>query len=51
MENSKYKINMNRYPENIILESWGKADKTQKTVLFDCRELDFSIEIDGHSMG
>lgn len=33
MENSKYKIKMNRYPENIILEAWEKAEKTQKTVL------------------
>lgn len=48
MENSKYKIKMNRYPEKIILEAWEKADKTEKTVLIDCRELDFSIEIDGH---
>ncbi|SHJ93524.1 hypothetical protein SAMN02745163_02868 [Clostridium cavendishii DSM 21758] len=48
MENSKYKIKMNRYPEDIILEIWEAADKTQETVLIDCNELDFSIEIDGH---
>lgn len=48
MENSKYKIKMKRFPENIILEAWEKADKTQKTVLVDSCELDFSIEIDGY---
>jgi len=48
MENSKYRIKMNRYPENIILEAWEKADKTQKIVLIDSCELDFSIEIDGY---
>jgi putative Mn2+ efflux pump MntP len=48
MKNSKYKIKMNQYPENIILEKWEKADKTQKTVLIDSSELDLSIEIDGY---
>lgn len=48
MVNSKYEIKMNRYPENIISEVWDKADKTQKTVLINSCELDFSIEIDGH---
>lgn len=48
MVNSKYKIKMNRYPENIILEAWEKADKTQKIVLIDSCELDCSIEIEGY---
>ena len=48
MENSKYEIKMNRYAENIISEAWEKADKTQKTVIINSCELDFSIEIDGH---
>ncbi|WBW95245.1 hypothetical protein [Oceanirhabdus sp. W0125-5] len=48
MVNPKYKIKMNRYPENIILEAWEKADKTQKIVLIDSCELDFSIEIEGY---
>ncbi|MZK51429.1 MULTISPECIES: hypothetical protein [Clostridium] len=47
MDNSKYEIKMNRYPEKIISEAWEKADKTQKTVLINSCELDFSIEIDG----
>lgn len=48
MENSKYEIKMNRYPEKIILEAWEKADKEQRTVVIDSSELDFSIEIEGH---
>jgi hypothetical protein len=48
MDNSKYKIKMNRYPENTIIEAWEKADKTQKTILITSCELDFSIEIDGY---
>lgn len=48
MDNSKDKIKINRYSENIILEAWEKANKAQKTVNIDSSELDFSIEIDGH---
>jgi hypothetical protein len=47
MENSKYQIKINRYPESIILEAWEKTDKTQKTILIESSELHFSIEIDG----
>lgn len=46
MVNSKYEIKMNRYPENIILGAWEKADKTKNTILIDSCELDFSIEIE-----
>ncbi|QAA32272.1 hypothetical protein [Clostridium manihotivorum] len=48
MDNSKYEIKMNRYPEDIIVEAWQKADKTQETVEINSSELDFSVEIDGH---